>query len=59
MAGKTDNKIVPKEDDQKINWLKSLTSDGLSKEAAMAKAKAALGPSFEAAKPNKTETELP
>lgn len=57
MAGKTDNKIVPKEDDQKINWLKSLTSDGLSKEAAMAKAKAASGPRFEAAKPNKTETE--
>lgn len=46
-----------KEGAQKIvdNWSKGLTTDGLTKEEAMAKANAAPGPKLEVAEPNKTK----
>lgn len=49
-----------KEGAQKIvdNWSKGLTSEGLTKEEAMAKAKAAPGPKLEVAEPNKTKSVL-
>lgn len=49
-----------KEGAQKIvnNWSKGLTTDGLTKEEATAKANAAPGPKFEVAEPNKTKSVL-
>ena len=49
-----------KEGAQKIvdNWSKGLTTDGLTKEEAMAKANAAPGPKLKVAEPNKTKTVL-